>query len=665
MKEYVEEEATRNLRPLVDKLFGELTVLGFLSVMTFAITKAGWFSALSSIFFGDTGELLEIFEFVHFTIFFIMTFFVIQVLILVSAATETEQKWIELDKAARDPSLFDEWERQTELFCDSFRTQRRRSFHKAREVTDLLPLLRDRSAQDREDRLLFKALRDEFILERAPHYPFHPSPEEKRVSADFNFGRYLGINQGSLLGQVVEVSIITWAFFAFLTIVYYGYVILVNENVSVSTTSIVALLLSVTYFFLIIFIQTLAWSWVAMGWFVYLLNVVFERHLLYVRKMFLKKEYFLIDRGDSQDHQKSYLDNSESTRFDTDAIRYTDSSNDSLPLWTDIDIDEFHHKGRSWIAKHLIGGKVSRHQAIYWLDRKGPKFYLLILQSNLLFLGIYSAMNFLGFCQYMYKEEPILIFLVYIILAATPLLANMLTKQHTVAILSQVCCMGAYRRPNVVSDVLREDKTARIVRAFIIIYKMRRFAMNADTAGYDRAAAATRRMQFDKVELKEVGKTIDSFDKNGDGTIDYSEFESLMKNLGAELSEDNLKRIINLLDEDGDGTVSREEFINWYAENAGDDDLSDSERAHFLFTMFDRDDAGEITIEEFKRKLDAFNVGFSIDEVGAIVNELDEDNSGTIGLHEFENLLYKYYPKELRSGSSVDNSRKSNSSHHH
>ena len=81
--------------------------------------------------------------------------------------------------------------------------------------------------------------------------------------------------------------------------------------------------------------------------------------------------------------------------------------------------------------------------------------------------------------------------------------------------------------------------------------------------------------------------------------------------------------------------------------------------------MFDKDDAGEITIEEFKRKLDAFNVGFSIDEVGAIVNELDEDNSGTIGLHEFEDLLYKYYPKELRSASPMENNRKSNSSHHH
>ena len=233
IKEHLEEGATRNLRPLVDKLFGEMTVLGFLSIVTFAITKAGWFTALSDAFFGEDNELLEIFEFVHFTIFFIMIFFVVQVLVLVAAATDTEKQWIEMDKTARDPSLLEEWERRAESYYDDSKAKRRRSFQKAREVTGLLPFIRDQKAQTKEDQILFKALRDEFVLERSPHYPFHPAPEEKRVSSDFNFGRYLGMNQGSMLTQVVEVSIITWTFYALLTVIYYVYVILVNENVTV------------------------------------------------------------------------------------------------------------------------------------------------------------------------------------------------------------------------------------------------------------------------------------------------------------------------------------------------------------------------------------------------------------------------------------------------
>jgi len=390
----------------------------------------------------------------------------------------------------------------------------------------------------------------------------------------------------------------------------------------------------------------LAWSWVAIGWSVYFCNIAFERHLIQVRKMFLKKEVFLMANVDNDENGNSLLDVDETT-FLNSLVANSDD-NLSLPMWTEIDIDEFHQK-RSWLTKLLVGGHANRQHAIYLLDRRGPKVYMLLLQANLLFLGIYAAMTFLGFFRFMYQEDSTLVFAAYAILASLPILGNMFTKQHLVAILSEVCCMGAYRRPNIVADVLREEKTAHVVRAFIVIYRMKRFAISADKREYDRDLACVERMHFDKFELKEVGKTFDAFDKSGDGSISYDEFESLMKNLGAEITAESLTRMIGMLDTDGDGEVSKEEFINWYAEHANDDDLSEEERAHFLFQMFDRDNSGEITIAEFKHKLDALNMGFTVDEVGAIVNELDEDNSASIGLHEFAHLLHSFYPKELQT----------------
>lgn len=163
-----------------------------------------------------------------------MIFFVVQVLILVSQAMDTERKWVEMDKAARDPSLMEEWDRRAESYYETNKAKRRKSMQSARELTALLPFMRDNKAQGREDLILFKALRDEFMTERSPHHPFPPASMEKRVSPDFNFGRYLGINQGSLLAQVVEVSIVTWTIYAVLTLVYYCYVLSVNESVEVS-----------------------------------------------------------------------------------------------------------------------------------------------------------------------------------------------------------------------------------------------------------------------------------------------------------------------------------------------------------------------------------------------------------------------------------------------
>ena len=46
-KHHAEHAAGRVLGPLVDALFGELTVLGFLSVITFCLEKAGLFLALT------------------------------------------------------------------------------------------------------------------------------------------------------------------------------------------------------------------------------------------------------------------------------------------------------------------------------------------------------------------------------------------------------------------------------------------------------------------------------------------------------------------------------------------------------------------------------------------------------------------------------------------
>ena len=61
-----------------------------------------------------------------------------------------------------------------------------------------------------------------------------------------------------------------------------------------------------------------------------------------------------------------------------------------------------------------------------------------------------------------------------------------------------------------------------------------------------------------------------------------------------------------------------------------------------MFELFDRDGSGTITIGEFKSVLDSFNVGFTVDEIGDLVNELDEQDNGTLSEEEFEEFLEKH-----------------------
>jgi hypothetical protein len=64
-KEYLEESVSEDQEIILEKFFGELTVLGFLSMLTFFITKTGVIGHISEQVFGNEEELLEYFEYVY------------------------------------------------------------------------------------------------------------------------------------------------------------------------------------------------------------------------------------------------------------------------------------------------------------------------------------------------------------------------------------------------------------------------------------------------------------------------------------------------------------------------------------------------------------------------------------------------------------------------
>jgi len=549
-----------HMTTILEKLFGEMTVLGFLSLATFVVTKLSFFHTLNDAIFHEEGQLLEIVELVHFAIFFIMIFYVIQVLVFVRRAIATEHKWMEMDRLAM-------YRRHGDTIYPADKEQ-----------------------------LLFEALRQEFILERDIEPPFRPAPAEHRVSEDFPFGRYLSISLGKFLTHTVELEEWTLGFFVVGTLGYYLICCLVDEDQVV-----------------------LAWIWVGLGWSLFVFNIFFDRHVAHLKKAFAAREV------DASETEKS------SQLLDLKS---------SLPPWCDVNLEEYMQKRSLW-NRCIVGGYPNRQQTLFWMDRKGPQCYLIILQINLMFTGLYCAIHLIEFLSIM-RNESLHILVLYLVLAALPVLGMAFNKQHLIKNLAQVFSIGVYRRPQVVTTVLREEKTAQVVRSFIVLYKLRKMAEGGITPVLSKESQHT----FDHLQRTEIGRTFDVYDANSDGFITLEELRQLMTRLGAPADDSTLRNIIATIDQDNDGRISKAEFLNWYAEHASDD-MSDHERAEALFRMFDEDGDKEITIGEFKQKVDAMGAGLSVDDVGAIVHELDSDNNGTIGLHEFETLVQKYYPKEL------------------
>lgn len=197
----------------------------------------------------------------------------------------------------------------------------------------------------------------------------------------------------------------------------------------------------------------------------------------------------------------------------------------------------------------------------------------------------------------------------------------------------------------VVSQVIREGKTDRIIRALVLLQKLQRaasdgsFAVPAQSQASDRWSPSVTAEEFE-----EVTTTFDALDLSGDGCIRSTELGKVLNSLGAKATEESLTAMVAVLDKNKDGNISRDEFLDFYQchmvfdlEHKGLLEL-----AKHMFEQFDSDGNGVITLSEFQSVMDALNVDFSIDEIGELVNELDEQHDGTIAEHQFVELLKKH-----------------------
>jgi calcium-dependent protein kinase len=140
-------------------------------------------------------------------------------------------------------------------------------------------------------------------------------------------------------------------------------------------------------------------------------------------------------------------------------------------------------------------------------------------------------------------------------------------------------------------------------------------------------------------EVREIYKVFSLLDADLDGKITKQELIDTMKDIYKNESETQIIKEVDLifkcLDNDGNGSIEYEEFIR---AAIGKKSLLSDNILLFAFNFFDKDNSGDITIEEMKGIF-----GGEVDDkiIYKMVKDIDENNDGQINFEEFKVMMLK------------------------
>jgi calmodulin len=124
------------------------------------------------------------------------------------------------------------------------------------------------------------------------------------------------------------------------------------------------------------------------------------------------------------------------------------------------------------------------------------------------------------------------------------------------------------------------------------------------------------------------------------GTIELHELQLVMRQLGQNPSERELKEMISSVDDNGDNEIDFEEFMTLMKSRIGERDPEKELRD--AFAVFDRDGSGSIDRRELKKIMKNLGQALTEDELDAMMDEVDTNGDGVISYEEFKAMMVSH-----------------------
>ncbi|XP_042463108.1 calcium-dependent protein kinase 20-like [Zingiber officinale] len=137
-------------------------------------------------------------------------------------------------------------------------------------------------------------------------------------------------------------------------------------------------------------------------------------------------------------------------------------------------------------------------------------------------------------------------------------------------------------------------------------------------------------------ELADIKEIFEKIDINRNGKINFEELQLGLHKLGHQISDSDVRILMEAADVDGSGTLDYAEFA---AVSIHLRKVENDEHLHKAFSYFDQNKSGYIEIEELSDSL-ADDLGANREEViNAIIQDVDTDKDGRISYEEFAAMM--------------------------
>ncbi|TKY57600.1 Calcium-dependent protein kinase isoform 2 [Spatholobus suberectus] len=165
-----------------------------------------------------------------------------------------------------------------------------------------------------------------------------------------------------------------------------------------------------------------------------------------------------------------------------------------------------------------------------------------------------------------------------------------------------------------------------------VLIRMERFrAMNQ----MKKLALKVIAERLSEEETKGLRQMFNNMDTDGSGTITFEELKSGLSRLDSQLSESEIRQLMDAADIDKNGTIDYFEFI---AATMDRHKLEKGENLFKAFQYFDKDENGYITRDELREAMTEHQMGdeAAVDEV---FDDVDSDKDGKINYDEFMTMM--------------------------